>query len=187
MVKSSQTCTYPPGPLKPGPKLGSSQRSLKRPRRSKEDAGDQLVDGNGFRDVQQDNATEHQRSNSWDQGLLSGPPTHWQPQPDLENERMEEATHTTTSDHNNHVQSPESTCSTTASRSDSTSLNLPALSSLIQPSHESAQQSFGGEDDSKEVTTPVYGDEICSKSAKKAMYSQICDTFQVPQEMVTHL
>ena len=135
-VKSSQTCTYPPEPLKPGPKLGSSQRSLKRPRRSKEDAGDQLVDGNGFRDVQQDNATEHQRSNSWDQGLLSGPPTHWQPQPDLENERMEEATHTTTSDHNNHVQSPESTCSTTASRSDSTSLNLPALSSLIQPSHE---------------------------------------------------
>ena len=52
---------------------------------------------------------------------------------------------------------------------------------------QSAQQSFAGEDESKEVTTPVYGDEICSKSAKKAMYSQICDTFQISQETVTHL
>ena len=134
-VKSSQTCTYPPGPLKPGPKLGSSQRSLKRSRRSKEDAGDQLIDDNGSRDVQQDNPTEHQRNNSWDQGLLSGASTQWQPQPDLDNERTDEATRAITSDHNNH-QSPGSTCSTTASRSDSTSLNLPALSSLIQPSHE---------------------------------------------------
>lgn len=135
-LKSSQICNYPPGPLKPGPKLGSSQRSLKKRRRSKEEVGDhQLIDDDGSRDVQQENATEHRRNNSWDQGLLSGTSTQWQPQSDPENDRMEETTHPIMSDHNNH-QSPESTCSTTASRSDSTSLNIPALSSLIQPSHE---------------------------------------------------
>lgn len=134
-IKSSQTCTYPPGPLKPGPKLGSSQRSLKKRRRSREEAGDQLIDDEGSRDVPQGNATEHRRNSSWDQGLLSGTSTQWQPQSDPENDRMEETTHAITSDHNNH-QSPGSTCSTTASRSDSTSLNIPALSSLIQPSHE---------------------------------------------------
>lgn len=134
-TKSSQTCNYPSGPLKPGPKLGSSQRSLKRPRRSKEEAGDQLSDDNASRNVQHNNSTEHQRNNSWDQGLLSGTSTQWQPQSDTENNGMEETNHAITSDHISN-QSPGSTCSTTASRSDSTSLNIPALSSLIQPSHE---------------------------------------------------
>lgn len=71
-------------PLKPGPKLGSSQRPLKRPRRFKEEANDQLIDDDAYHNVQQDNATEHQRNSSWDQGLLSGPSAQWQPQPDLE-------------------------------------------------------------------------------------------------------
>lgn len=61
-----------PLPAKDPKQQSSSQRSLKRPRRSKEDASDQLVDDNASRDVQQDNDTEHQRSNPGIKGYCPG-------------------------------------------------------------------------------------------------------------------
>lgn len=188
-MKSSQTCTYPPGPLKPGPKLGSSQRSLKRPRRSKEDESDQANDDNGTVAIQQEsNALQHRRtsSNAWDPELLAGASTQWQPQPELRSERTGDSSHAITSTSEQSHQSPGSTCSTITSES-SRSLNLPALSSIIHPSHESAPQTMLGEEDSKEVKTPVYGDEVCSKSAKRMMLTQICDALQITKEVVAHL
>lgn len=128
-VKISRTCTYPSGPLKPGPKLGSSQRSLKRPRCSKGEGGHQLTGDHDSRDVQQGNATEPRRNSSLDEGLLPGTFTQRQPQSGPQNDRLEETTPADSTNHNNQ-QSPGSTDSST------TSLNLPALSSLIQPSHE---------------------------------------------------
>lgn len=49
-----------------------------------------------------------------------------------------------------------------------------------------SQQTSAGEDVSKDVITPVDRNEICFKSAKKAMFSQICDTFRILHETVTH-
>ena len=121
------------GPLNTGPQLGSSQRSLKRPRHFKNEAGDRLLDANGSRGIPQGNAIQQQRNNSWDQGLLSGASTQWQSPSDLEKDGLEETAHSITDDHNNYP-SPGSACSTTASCSASTSLSLPAFSSIILPS-----------------------------------------------------
>ena len=95
--ESLRICTYPPGPLKHGPKLGSSQRPLKRPRRLKEKVSDKPLDGNSSQDLGQENVVEQQRSNSWDQELLSAASTKWQSRPELENYRMGEAYHPSTS------------------------------------------------------------------------------------------
>lgn len=184
-MKSSQICTYPPGPLKPGPKLGSSQRSLKRPRRSKEDDNDVASDGNTNHEPQQQDNIIHQRTNSWEPDLsVGGQSATWPPRPQLSSENTD-SSNVVNSEHSHH--SPESSCSTVATRSESNYINLPALSSIIHPSHESASQALLGEEDSKEVKTPVYGDEVCSKSAKKVMTSQICETLHISKETVSHL
>lgn len=184
-VKSSQNCTYPAGPLKPGPKLGSSQRSVKRPRRTKEDDSDQVSDNHQGHDEQQQDIITHHRTNSWQPDLsLTGQSTTW-PHPPLIGSESTESSHVVMSEHSHH--SPESTCSTVATRSDSNSINLPTLSSIIHPSHESAGQALLGDEENKDITTPVYGDEVCSKSAKKVMISQALEVLHITKDIYCHL
>jgi hypothetical protein len=185
-IKSLHPCTYHPAPLKPGPKPGVSRLSRKRPRADEQAAGGRLesdCDESHGRQLHNDTASRSGTSPTIHSATSPGSTSRTDRQSGRMADRSAGLTRYASNSQRRRGSSVRSTAAISPTANASSPLDLPTLSWIIHPAHESIDQN----QECPSPTTqgqPGNEDILFRADTRERWTQQICQALRItPKEM----